>query len=247
MEFKLIKVNNIANNIVSVKICREDKANALNHELINELELAFSELSKVYKVIILHGSEKFFSAGVDVHLIEKATYEDALLGNFINEKWTALEKVDIPVIAVVDGIAFGGGFELALMCDIIISSDVAKFYFPEINLGLIPGLGGTRKLFELVGAQKAFEIISTGRVVKASEAIELGIVSYIEKDPFGKALEIASSISDKPDISIRSVKKMFSFIKNKKFLEDITFERQLFNALLSSKIKKIKVKEFLNR
>lgn len=246
---KFVNISKVRDSIYIIKINREEKGNALNEDLVTDIYKAVVETENLNdaKVILLCGGEKFFSAGVDISMIENVTYEKSISNKFMDEKWTYLEKVSIPVISIVEGIAFGGGFELSLMSDIIIAGENAKFAFPEVNLGLMPGLGGTRKLSDLVGFQKAFEIITTGKTITIEEAKGLGIVSYVDKDPLEKGLSIADQIATKSLTAIKSIKKMFKIMKRRLYLEDITLERQLFTSLFSTNDKEKLTKAFLNK
>lgn len=245
---KFVNISKVKESIYTIKINREEKGNALNEDLVTDIYNAVTDIESLNdaKVILLCGGEKFFSAGVDISMIANTTYEKSLNNKFMDEKWTYLERISIPVISIVEGIAFGGGFELSLMSDMIISGENAKFAFPEVNLGLMPGLGGTRKLSDLIGFQKAFEIITTGKTITAEEAEDLGIVSYIDNNPFKKGLEIADQIATKSLTAIQSIKKMFQIMKRRLYMEDITFERQLFTSLFSTNDKEKLTQKFLS-
>lgn len=244
---KLVSVDYPEDKIACITLNRTDKANALNEAIVSDLYEALLSVEKTSNVIIIRGGEKCFSAGVDVSGIASRTYDTALSENFMDERWTYLERVQVPVISVVEGLALGGGFELSLMTDIIIAGKDAKFSFPEVNLGIMPGLGGTRKLFDLVGAQQAFEIIATGKMLSADEAYSCGIVSHLSDDPYRTAVEIAQKMSEKPKSSILSIKRMFKFIKNKLYSADLCYERELFMALFSSSDKLELTQRFLKK
>lgn len=247
--YGLVCLNKGENGVATVTLCRESKANALNEELVTDLYTVLQEIQSdtEVKAVILKGGKKFFSAGVDVNMVAGESYESTLGNNFMDERWTFLERMTIPVIAAVEGVAFGGGFELALMCDAIIAGTDAVFAFPEVDLGLMPGLGGTRKLFDLIGSQKAFIAISTGRRIDADEAESLGIVAWVSEDPYGDAVSLASEIVVKPPEASRSIKRMFSTIKNGLYSRDLVLERQMFTALFSTTSSREKITKFLGR
>ena len=207
---------------------RKDKYNALNNELTDELidALRESDKSELIKCIVISGVDDF-SAGADIN--ELATNPD-----FITS-WELIDSIKKPLIAAVDGIAFGGGNELLLMCDIILASKEAKFSQPEINLGLICGGGGTQRLTNKIGKNWAMEMCLTGNIVSAEEAKNIGLVNHIydASKLIKHALDLANEISLKPIDAIISTKKLIKDA-SKLHKDGLTAERTKFMQLLKT-------------
>lgn len=200
---------NIEENIATVTINRPDKLNALNQETMSELKTAFEELEnndEVYVIILTGAGEKAFVAGADISELNKL---DALSGKTFAEKGQAvfntIEKCKKPVIGAINGFALGGGSELAWACHIRYCSENAKFGQPEVNLGIIPGYGGTQRLTRLINSGRAMELILTGDMFDANEAFRLGVVSrvYPLSDLLLKVKETAKKITSKAQIAIQ--------------------------------------------
>ena len=182
MEFKNILLEK-EDNLAIVTINRPKALNALNSETLADLDLVITEIendSNIYCVIITGSGEKAFVAGADISemkdLTEEQGKEFGILGNRVFRR---LEKLDKPVIAAISGFALGGGCELAMSCDIRIASEKAKFGQPEAGLGITPGFGGTQRLPRIVGMGKAKELIYTGTIIKADEALRIGLVNKV--------------------------------------------------------------------
>lgn len=201
----------IANSIALLKVNRHQAMNALNQEVLLELLAVFQELEKDVNVraIILTGEGKAFVAGADIKEMLSMTAQEARrfskIGHTLMETMGSIGK---PIIAAINGFALGGGMELALACDFIFASDDAKFGQPEINLGIIPGFGGTQRLARLIGKAQAKELIYTGQMIGAQEAKELGIVNKVF--PAGallaEAQKAASMIASKGAWTLRLAK-----------------------------------------
>lgn len=207
---------------------RKDKYNVLNNELTGELidALRESDKSELIKCIVISGVDDF-SAGADIN--ELATNPD-----FITS-WELIDSIKKPLIAAVDGIAFGGGNELLLMCDIILASKEAKFSQPEINLGLTCGGGGTQRLTTKIGKNWAMEMCLTGNIVSAEEAKNIGLVNHIydASKLIKHALDLANEISLKPIDAIISTKKLIKDA-SKLHKDGLTAERTKFMQLLKT-------------
>ena len=216
------------NNVMHIILNREDKYNALNNELTNELidALRESDKSELIKCIVISGVDDF-SAGADIN-------ELATNPNFITS-WELIDSIKKPLIAAVDGIAFGGGNELLLMCDIILASKEAKFSQPEINLGLTCGGGGTQRLTTKIGKNWAMEMCLTGNIVSAEEAKNIGLVNHIydASKLIKHALDLANEISLKPIDAIISTKKLIKDA-SKLHKDGLTAERTKFMQLLKT-------------
>ncbi|MDR0581252.1 MAG: enoyl-CoA hydratase/isomerase family protein [Holosporaceae bacterium] len=239
----------VDNSVAILRLNNPSKLNALSSDFMNELHEKVQNIDQRANVLIVAGCEKAFSAGVDIAEVEQHSSESACLENFIDNRWECIFHVKIPVIAAVSGYALGGGFELALMCDIIIATETAKFGFPEINLGLMPGMGGTQLLTRIVGTKIAGKILMTGDLLSASEAKELGIVTQVVRndDLTTVSLELAQRISQKSRMSLRMIKNAIRLSQNIALNQGICSERLMFRSLFSSADKKEKINKFLRK
>jgi enoyl-CoA hydratase/carnithine racemase len=236
-------------DIAIIKLNNPKKLNALSNEFIDRIYQKVLDIEKNAKVLIITGIEKAFAAGVDVSEIQSRSYETAYLEDFINHRWECIFNLKIPVIAAVSGYALGGGFELALMCDIIVASKNAKFGFPEVNLGIIPGMGGTQMLTKIVGPKISSELIMTGRFISSEEAKCLNIVSRIAEDNklIDETMELAKKISAKSIMSTRMIKEAIRLSQEVGLCQGIKFERQMFRSLFSTSFKKKYMEDFFNK
>lgn len=242
MNIKNITVSNISNNIQLIQLNRSKQYNALNKELSDELVFVLQQADNNPKIkcIILTGKENF-SAGADI--------KELASNPKFPEIWENIEKIKKPIVAAVQGVASGGGCEILMMCDIIISSEDAKFSQPEIKLGIICGGGATQRLPKIIGKNNAMEICLTGRAFSAQEAKELGLVNRITNSDNLMELttQIAQEISQKPLDSIIATKEL---IKKSIWLsieEGLSYEKKLFYKLLSSEDGKEGLSAFLEK
>jgi enoyl-CoA hydratase len=224
----------IKNRIAVVKINRPDKLNALNSVTMNELKNVFTELDKdesVYVVILTGSGEKAFVAGADISELNKL---DTISGKEFSEKgqevFGIIENLSKPVIAAVNGFALGGGCEIALACHIRLASVNAKFGQPEVNLGIIPGYGGTQRLTRLINSGRAVEYILTGDMINADEAYRLGLVNHVypQDELMDKAFELAMKIIAKGQTSVRLAIKAVNIVDEVSCKEGQNFEASLF-------------------
>lgn len=208
MDYKNVLVN-IDENVATVTINRPDKLNALNFETFAELKNLFLKLQKddeVYVVIVTGAGEKAFVAGADISELNK---QDCLSGKQFAETgqdvFNIIENLGKPVIAAVNGFALGGGCELSLACHIRVASERAKFGQPEVNLGIIPGYGGTQRLANIINPGRAAEFILTADMMNAEEALRLGLISKVfsPEELLSKTKEMALKIASKGQISVR--------------------------------------------
>ncbi len=199
----------LEDSIALITVNRPDKLNALNAQTLDELDLVLDEIksSENINVVILTGAgEKAFVAGAD---IKELNALNPIEGKYFAEKgqkiFNKIERLGKPVIAAVNGFALGGGCELALACHIRLGSDKAKFGQPEVNLGIIPGYGGTQRLTRLVGSGRAAEYILTGDIIDAEEALRVGLINrvYEQDELMDKAFELAKKIGSKGQIAVR--------------------------------------------
>ena len=229
---------------------RPKQLNALSYGLCKDLCLALEELDRddSIRVFIITGSERVFAAGADINEMVEATpfagkaHERLAFRDRINH----LSK---PVIAAVSGFALGGGCELAMSCDIIIASESAVFGQPEINLGTIPGSGGTQRLTRLVGKHKAMELVLTGRFMNAAEAERCGLVNKVVPAEvlLDEAKAMAQTIAGKPPIAVRFAKEAILKAANTPLDEGLAFERKSFNTLFASEDRREGMQAFVDK
>ena len=224
----------VKNHTGIVTINRPDKLNALNGQTISELEDVFHSIKnnpEIFVVVITGSGEKAFVAGADIGELNEL---DVISAKEFSEKgnrvYRQIETLDKPVIAAVNGFALGGGCELALACHIRIASENAKFGQPEVNLGIIPGYGGTQRLARIVNSARALEMILTGNMVSAEEALQIGLVNkvYPQPDLVTKTLELAAKISSKGQQAIRFALKAVKATDNISLTEGLAYEASLF-------------------
>lgn len=233
-----------------VQLNRPKVLNALNAALMVELVDALETLDRDENIrcLILTGNEKAFAAGADIREMAEAGPIEMLQRNRI-ALWDKISRIGKPIIAAVSGFALGGGCELALMCDLIVASETAKFGQPEINIGVIPGAGGTQRLARTLGKSKTMELILTGRMMSAQEAEQGGLVNRVV--PTGSVLEearkLAQEICQRPPIAVKLAKE--SILKAfESFLEEgLSFERKCFYLLFGSEDQKEGMRAFLEK
>lgn len=234
MDYKNILVEK-NNRAALITMNRPDKLNALNNETLEELQKIFTGLktdNEVSVVIITGSGEKAFVAGADISELNKL---DMISAKKFSEKgqhiFNQIENFDKPVIAAVNGFALGGGCELALSCHIRIAGENAKFGQPEVNLGIIPGYGGTQRLARLINTGRAAEYILTGNMIDANEALRIGLVSkvYPQDELIKKCFELAEKISQKAQHAIRYSLKTILAINDLPLKEGLKFEASLFS------------------
>jgi enoyl-CoA hydratase len=199
-------------------------------------------------VIILTGGDKTFTAGVDLKEMSQSSPVDLILSRRF-ELWDRIRKISKPIIAAVGGYCLGGGNELAMNCDLIIAAENAIFGQPEVNVGIMPGAGGTQRLVRTVGKSKAMEMILTGNPITADEALRAGLVSRVV--PVGDLMEetkkIASEIASKPPISVRAAKEAILRAYDTTLEVGLEFERKLFYTLFATEDGKEGMQAFLDK
>ncbi len=210
MSYKTIKIE-ISDAIATLTFNRPDVLNSINSEMLEEIRSAVRELriNDEVKVLVLTGAGKAFVAGADIKTLQTFNpLEGKLFIEAGQSLFFEIEALDIPVIACVNGFALGGGCEIAMACDFIYASEKAKFGQPEINLGIIPGFGGTQRLSRLIGKDRTKELCMTGRAIKAQEAFEIGLVTRIipADNLMEETMKTAKEIAGKGRVSLRAVK-----------------------------------------
>jgi enoyl-CoA hydratase len=234
-----------------VRLNRPSALNALNAELIDELGEAFDDLEfdPAIGAIVLTGSERAFAAGADIKEMQAKTYVEAYTQDFITHGWERVGQCRKPVVAAVAGFALGGGCEVAMMCDIIIAAATAKFGQPEIQLGTMPGAGGTQRLPRFIGKAKAMDLCLTGRMMDAEEAQRAGLVSRIV--PPDKLLEEAVAIAERIAGMSQPIAMMVKESVNRAFettlAEGVRFERRLFHSTFATEDQKEGMAAFVEK
>ena len=250
MAFETLLVD-IDDSVALVRLNRPEALNALSRHLMGELVTCLRELDDNDKVrcIILTGSEKAFAAGADIKEMSELSYVDVFFDNLYGDEATAITAIRKPIIAAVSGYCLGGGCELAMMCDFIIAADTAKFGQPEINLGIMAGIGGTQRLTRLVGKSKAMDMHLTGRFMDAAEAERAGLASRVvpAKSLLEEAKSAAGKIAEKSMISAMAVKESVNRSYEMTLAEGILFERRLFTGLFATEDQKEGMAAFLEK
>jgi enoyl-CoA hydratase len=228
----------IEEHVALIRLNRPEALNALNNQILEELGAALSDAdaSPRVRAIVVTGSEKAFAAGADVKEMAPKSFTDMFMEDYFTGPSETILRCRKPVIAAVAGYCLGGGCELAMMCDFIIAADSAKFGQPEINLGVIPGLGGTQRLTRFVGKSKAMEMCLTGRFMDAAEAERSGLVSRVvpARELLREARDVALKIAEKSPLTVRAVKEAVNRSYETTLREGLLFERRLFDALFST-------------
>jgi enoyl-CoA hydratase len=228
----------VEEHVALVRLNRPDALNALNAQLLSELARAMAELQANDKVrcIVLTGSEKAFAAGADIKMMSGKGFVDVFSEDLFTADSEAIMRVRKPVIAAVSGYALGGGCELAMMCDFIICADSAKFGQPEINLGVIAGLGGTQRLTRAIGKAKAMDMNLTGRFMDAAEAERAGLVSRVvpAKKLMEEAMSAAQKIAEQSRVSVMAAKEAVNRSFETTLREGLLFERRVFHSLFAT-------------
>jgi enoyl-CoA hydratase len=220
-----------------VTLNRPKQLNALNPKLMQELGAALQayDADDGVGAMIITGNDKAFAAGADIGVMKDYGYMDAYLSDYITRDWEHIRRIRKPVIAAVAGYALGGGCELAMMCDIVIAADNAKFGQPEINLGIMPGAGGTQRLPRAVGKAKAMDLCLTARNMDAQEAERSGLVSRVV--PLDKLMEEAMAVGEKIAGYSQPVVMMMKESINRAYestlSEGVLFERRLFHSMFA--------------
>ena len=234
-----------------ITLNRPKALNALNAALIGDLGRALDDFESdpAIGAIVLTGSEKAFAAGADIGAMKDFSYMDAFKANYISRDWEHIRNIRKPVIAAVAGYALGGGNELAMMCDIVLAADNAKFGQPEINLGVMPGAGGTQRLPRFTSKAKAMDLCLTARTMDAQEAERAGLVSRVV--PLDKLMEEAMAVAEKiagyslPVVMM--IKESINRAYETTLAEGVLFERRLFHSQFALEDQKEGMAAFLEK
>ncbi|MDQ7857397.1 MAG: enoyl-CoA hydratase-related protein [Armatimonadota bacterium] len=236
--------------IAVVILNRPKVLNALNRATMDEVVTALEALDHddAVRCIVLTGSERAFAAGADINEFAAATPVEMLAG-YRFQQWERIRQIAKPVIAAVRGFALGGGCELAMLCDMIVAGEGARFGQPEINLGLMPGAGGTQRLTRAVGKARAMEIILTGRQVTAAEAYAMGLITRVVPDEVvvETAKDIARQIAAKAPVAVRLAKDAVLAAFDTTLEVGLDYERKLFYLLFATEDRQEGVRAFLEK
>lgn len=236
--------------VALIRFNRPKALNALNTALMTDLADALNTLAEDNSVVcvVLTGNERAFAAGADITEFAGKTTVD-MLTSYRFRQWRAVKEFPKPIIAAVSGFCLGGGNELAMHCDMIVAAENARFGQPEINLGIMPGAGGTQRLTRAVGKFRAMEIILTGEFISAQEAYQAGLVNRVVPDELylEKALELAQTVASKAPLALQLAKE--SILKAQEMTQDqaLDVERKIFYLLFSSEDKDEGVSAFLEK
>lgn len=248
---ELIIVNEqVANGVAQITLNRPKELNALNPQLMGELLQALQSLDKNSSVrsIVLTGSDQAFAAGADIRQMAGMSSIDMVQKNQF-QVWDDMTQISKPVLAAVSGYALGGGCELAMMCDLIIASDTAKFGQPEVKIGTIPGAGGTQRLTRAIGKAKAMELILSGRFLSANEALQFGLVARVcpLESYLAETITLATEIAALPPVAVRLAKEAVNEAYESSLTAGIAFERRNFYLTFSSADQKEGMQAFLEK
>ena len=234
-----------------IRLNRPGALNALNGALMDELTAALdgAEADPQVRAIVITGSDKAFAAGADIKEMADKTYAQALAEDFITRNWERAASCRKPLIAAVAGYALGGGCELAMMCDIVIAADNARFGQPEITIGVIPGAGGSQRLTRAVGKAKAMDMVLTGRMIDAAEAERCGLVSRVVPlaSLMEEALATAAKLAALPPLALITAKALVLAAFETPLSQGVRQERQAFHSLFGLHDQKEGMAAFLEK
>lgn len=250
MEYNTIVVQR-EGSIGIIILNRPEALNALNSQMVKELILALDSLNQDEGVrcVIITGSERAFSAGADIkEMVNMNSVQMAMTEHFF-PLWDKVGRYPKPIVAAVSGFVLGGGLELAMSCDIIIASETAVFGQPEIDIGVMPGGGGTQRLTRAIGKYKAMEMILTGKRINAEDAYKFGLVNaVVPKELFiEEAKKIAKKIAEKSPVAVKLAKAAVNKALEVGLTQGLDFERELFYLLFSSEDKEEGMKAFIEK
>ena len=237
-------------NVALITLNRPSSLNALSPALVDEMERALDgyEANDDVACIVITGSDKAFAAGADIKAMVDKTYIEAYREGFL-DNWDRVAQCRKPVIAAVAGYALGGGCELAMMCDFIIAADTARFGQPEIQLGVMPGAGGSQRLTRFVGKSKAMDMCLTGRTMDAKEAERSGLVSRVvpADDLIEETMKIAEKIAEFSPTAVLMTKESVNRAYETTLSEGVRFERRLFHSLFGTEDQREGMEAFIEK
>lgn len=250
MAFKMIELSKDG-HVAMITLDRPKALNALCNEMMEEVAEALAKLERDDQIgcVILTGSEKAFAAGADIKEMQDNDYLDLYQHDVFNHNHEAIARFRKPIIAAVSGYALGGGCEVAMMCDFIIASETAKFGQPEINLGVMPGIGGTQRLTKAIGKAKAMDMCLTGRMMDAVEAERSGLVARIvtPDELLDVTMEAARKIASQSQPITMMTKETINASFEMSLAQGVQFERRLFQSMFTTKDQKEGMTAFIEK
>ena len=247
---ELVKTSVPAERVGLIQLNRPKAKNALNNQInleLNQALYAFERDSNI-AVIVLTGHTEFFAAGADIKEMKDLTFSDCYKSSFLDDR-NYLSKVKKPVIGCVNGYAFGGGCEIAMMCDILIAGDNALFGQPEITIGTVPGMGGSQRLTKAIGKSRSMEMCLTGEPMKAQEALERGLVSkvYDKNESLNESINLAKKIAAKSSIISMAVKDVVNASFELNLQQGLDYEKRVFWSTFATEDRKLGMSNFVNK
>jgi enoyl-CoA hydratase len=240
----------IEDRVGLIRINRPKQLNALNAQVMEELATALEDFDGDESVgcIVITGDERAFAAGADIKEMAGASAVDMLTRDAIS-RWDRIKKIKKPIVAAVSGWCLGGGCEMAMACDLIVASESAQFGQPEINLGVMPGAGGTQRLTRAIGKSKAMEMVLTGRYLSAREAEQAGLVCRVVPAEvyLDEAMQLAREIASKAPIAIRLAKEAVNKVYETPLADGLEYERRLFYYLFATEDQKEGMQAFIEK
>jgi enoyl-CoA hydratase len=240
----------VADGVGLARLNRPKQLNALDSTLMEELAQALEafDADDAVRCIVITGNERAFAAGADIKEMADTSAVDMLLRDSI-ARWDRLKRIKKPIVAAVSGWCLGGGCELAMACDIIVASESAQFGQPEINIGVIPGAGGTQRLTRALGKSKAMAMVLTGRNLSAREAEIAGLVARVVpvEQYLVEALALAREIAGKAPLAVRFAKEAVNKVYESSLAEGVEFERRLFYFLFATEDQKEGMRAFVDK
>ena len=251
MSYETLIVETPSAGVTLIRLNRPEALNALNSQLLGELGVALdaAELDEGVRCVVLTGSERAFAAGADIKEMSDRTYAQMFATDFFGSAARRIEAFRKPIIAAVSGYALGGGCELAMLCDFIIAAETAKFGQPEINLGVMPGIGGTQRLPRAVGKAKAMEMVQTARMMDAAEAERAGLVSRVVAADklLDEALAAAAKIAAQSPLAVMMNKELVNAAFETTLATGVAVERRLFHSLFAFEDQKEGMAAFIDK
>jgi enoyl-CoA hydratase len=243
-------ITEVRDHIGVVRLNRPDKLNALNFSLMTQVIEALEgfDADQNIRCMLLTGDERAFAAGADINEMADASMIEMYHRNMFG-RWERIRRLHKPIVAAVSGYALGGGCELMMYGDIIIASETARFGQPEINLGVIPGAGGTQRLTRAIGKARAMDLILTGRMITAAEALTMGLVSRVvpAEHYFDEALKVCYELCDRPPIALQLAKEAIGKAFDTTLTEGLEFEKKLFYMLFATDDQKEGMRAFVEK
>ena len=251
MSYQTLIVEAPSPGVTLIRLNRPEALNALNSQLLGELSTALdvAEADEDVRCLVLTGSDRAFAAGADIKEMSDKSYAQMFASNFFGAAGQRMERFRKPIIAAVAGYALGGGCELAMLCDFIIAAETAKFGQPEINLGVMPGIGGTQRLPRAVGKAKAMDMMLTARMMDAVEAERAGLVSRVVPADklLDEALAAAAKIAGQSPLAVMMNKELVNAAFETTLATGVSIERRLFHSLFAFEDQKEGMAAFIDK